>query len=115
MNIKSLSQTTQKFNHKLNQDYPSDKKERIFARTIKVSEEFGEFSNEILAYFGKQRPEKLDKMNPEENLQKEWADVVLTLFTIANEMNWDVDQVLQNKINYINKRMKIKQNQDLIS
>ncbi|MEA3229660.1 MAG: hypothetical protein U9P44_01985, partial [archaeon] len=55
----------------------SSQKERILARTVKLTEELGELCNEVLAFNGDQRQEKLD-IHDKNNLPHEFADVIIT-------------------------------------
>lgn len=78
-------------------------RERVLFRTIKLMEELGEFCNEIMASNGKQRDEKLKKYK-RENLEEEFADVVITTLLLAESLDIDVNKALENKINKIKKR-----------
>ena len=81
----------------------SSQQERILARTVKLTEELGELCNEVLAFNGDQRQEKLDKHN-KNNLPNEFADVIITTLLLAKSMNVDIREALKNKIKKINKR-----------
>ncbi len=81
----------------------STQQERILARTVKLTEELGELCNEVLAFNGDQRQEKLDKYD-KNNLPNEFADVIITTLLLAKSMNVDVKEALTNKIEKINKR-----------
>ena len=81
----------------------STQQERILARTVKLTEELGELCNEVLAFNGDQRQEKLDK-HDKNNLPNEFADVIITTLLLAKSMNVDVRKALVNKIEKINKR-----------
>lgn len=83
----------------------SNQKERILARTVKLTEELGELSNEVLAFNGDQRKEKLDH-HDKNNLQHEFADVIITTLLLAKSMNVDVKKALVKKIKKINKRYR---------
>ena len=82
--------------------YPDNEK-RILARTVKLGEEFGELCNEILAHNSFQRKEKLDK-HDKENIQHEFADVLITTLLLAKTMNIDIEKALETKIEKIKKR-----------
>jgi NTP pyrophosphatase (non-canonical NTP hydrolase) len=83
-------------------------RERTFARTIKLGEEFGELCNEVLASFGDQRKDKLvDHDN--QTLQDEFADVLITTFMLAKSMDIDVMSALDSKI----KKIREKHNKQL--
>ena len=81
-------------------------KERIFARTVKLGEEYGELCDEVLASVGDQRKGKLDK---EHDLEGEFADVVIVAFLLAKAMNVDMTQALETKI----KKIREKHNKQL--
>lgn len=78
-------------------------RERVLFRTIKLMEELGEFCNEIMASNGKQRDEKLKRYR-RENLEEEFADVIITTLLLAESLDIDVDKALENKIKKIKKR-----------
>lgn len=80
-------------------------REKIFARTIKLTEELGELCDEILAFGGNQRQDKLAKRNPD-NLSEEFADVLITTLILAKTMNIDIEKSLRKKIEKINDRYK---------
>lgn len=71
-------------------------RERILARTVKISEEFGELCDEVLASLGDQRTGKMDGRS-HEDLADEFADVVITTFLLAKSMNVDVMHALGQK------------------
>jgi NTP pyrophosphatase (non-canonical NTP hydrolase) len=79
------------------------KNERILSRTVKLTEELGELCNEILAYNGYQRKEKLLN-HDKDNIPNEFADVIITTILLAKTMDVDIKEALKNKINKINKR-----------
>ena len=81
----------------------STQKEKILARTVKLAEELGELCNEVLAYNGYQRKDKLAYHN-RSRLLDEFADVVITILLLAKSMDIDVVKALKRKIARINKR-----------
>ena len=85
-------------------------RERILARTVKISEEFGELCDEVLASLGDQRSGKMEGRSLE-SLSDEFADVVITTFLLAKSMNVDVMEALGRKI----KKIKEKHNKQLLS
>lgn len=85
-------------------NYPDEEK-RTYARMVKFMEEAGEFSNEVLASFAKQRNEKLNQHN-KETLAHEFADVLITALLVAQILNIDVSQALDQKIKKIEQRHK---------
>lgn len=85
-------------------------RETILARTIKMSEEFGEFCDEILASMGCQRKGKMKGHN-KEGLTDEFADVVNTTFLLAKAMNVDIPTSLDRKV----KKVREKHNREPLS
>ncbi|MDD2657602.1 MAG: MazG-like family protein [Candidatus Pacebacteria bacterium] len=75
-------------------------REIILGRTVKISEEFGELSDEVLASLGDQRTGKMDGRSTE-SLADEFADVVITTFLLAKSMDVDVMQALAHKVEKI--------------
>lgn len=87
-------------------DTNQSEREQIFARTIKLGEEYGELCDEVLAYVGDQRK---DKLNDAHDLEGEFADVVIVAFMLAKTMNVDMRSALSNKI----KKIREKHNKQL--
>lgn len=79
------------------------KRERILARTVKISEEFGELCDEVLASMGNQRKGKMEKRDPN-GLADEFADVVITTFLLAKSMEVNIIGALGQKIKKIRKK-----------
>jgi NTP pyrophosphatase (non-canonical NTP hydrolase) len=79
------------------------RKERIFARTIKLGEEYGELCDAVLGSVGDQRRGKLAKEKPGD-LEGEFADVVIVAFMLAKAMDVDIMQALGRKVQKIRKR-----------
>ncbi len=74
------------------------KKEKdILAKTVKLSEEVGELSNEILSTLSLQRKSKLEKTN-KKNMFEEFADVILSTAALANSMGVDLDRAIRAKL-----------------
>ncbi|MFZ1627047.1 MAG: MazG nucleotide pyrophosphohydrolase domain-containing protein [Candidatus Moraniibacteriota bacterium] len=81
------------------------RKDRIFARTIKLGEEYGELCDAVLASMGDQRRGKLKKEKPDD-LESEFADVLIVTFMLAKAMDVDIMTALDRKIEKIRKRNK---------
>ena len=79
------------------------RKERVLGRTVKVTEELGELCDAILAADGDQRKEKLEKSS-KENLEGEFADVIITTLLLAHSLGVDIEEALSKKVEMINKR-----------
>ena len=103
--MKKLLKWVKKESGRLEKDhgrYP-DQDKQIFARTIKLGEEFGELCQEVLFHSSRQRKSKMDKFK-KENLPDEFADVLITTLLLAQEMNIDIEKALEDKIKKIDKR-----------
>ena len=81
-----------------------NKREIIMARMIKLNEEVGELSSEVLASFGQQRQRtKKDRYN-RKSLKGEFADVIITTLLLAKSLDINVNESIKNKINKLKKR-----------
>ncbi len=77
------------------------KKEKdILFKTVKLSEEVGELSNDILSILSLQRKTKLKTFN-KLNLYEEFADVVISVTKLANTLGVDLSRALRGKIKKI--------------
>ncbi|MFA6430457.1 MAG: MazG nucleotide pyrophosphohydrolase domain-containing protein [Candidatus Paceibacterota bacterium] len=95
---------------RLVKDTTQTERERILSRTVKISEEFGELSDEVLTYLGDQRKGKMENRD-EDGLSDEFADVVITTLLLAKIMNVDILHALEKKI----EKIKAKHNKQLLS
>lgn len=77
--------------------------EKIFSQMLKVSEETGELSEQILWKFGFQRLDKIDRIN-DEKLNNEIADVILATIRLARLMDLDIEELLTNKMEILKVR-----------
>ncbi len=68
----------------------------ILFKTVKLSEEVGELSNDILSVLSLQRKSKLDRFN-KTNLYEEFADVVLSVVKLANALRVDLERAIRDK------------------
>jgi NTP pyrophosphatase (non-canonical NTP hydrolase) len=84
-------------------DTNQNERERVFARTIKLGEEYGELCDEVLASVGDQRKGKLVKEKAGD-LEGEFADVMIVLFLLAKAMNVDVMRALEYKTQKIREK-----------
>lgn len=80
-----------------------DMTKRIFAQTLKLTEEVGELSSEILWHTGFVRQEKLSRYSPE-TLEDEFADVILVTIRLAKLMDINIESALKNKIEKLKQR-----------
>jgi NTP pyrophosphatase (non-canonical NTP hydrolase) len=83
--------------------HDADITKRILAQSVKLSEEVGELSSEILWHTGFIRAEKKARYTPE-TLQHEFADVILTTIRLAKLMEVDIETALKNKMDKIKQR-----------
>ncbi len=74
-----------------------DKQKEILFRAVKLSEEVGELSQEILSHNSLQLKRKLDNYK-KENLEGEFADVIITTLLLAKAVDVDIKKALENKI-----------------
>src|SRR5882724_99322 len=79
----------------------ADHARRALARTVKLSEEVGELAEAVLGSLGLQRKAKLAKQT-QENLEGEFADVIITTFLISKTLKIDVPAAIGRKIKKIN-------------
>lgn len=104
MLLKDFIQYIEIEDQRLKQRYPQlDDDKVILARSVKLSEEMGELSDNILALIGLQRKEKLDGFSPKA-LSKEFADIIITTFLLAKSSGVDILQALEDKIPELNRR-----------
>jgi NTP pyrophosphatase (non-canonical NTP hydrolase) len=86
--------------------HDADRTKKIFAQSVKLSEEVGELSSEVLWHTGFIRKEKEGRYSPE-TLQHEFADVILTTIRLAKLMDVDIEMALRNKMKKIKQRADI--------
>lgn len=78
-------------------------RELLFSRIAKLTEEVGELSGDVMLSLGHGRKEKVEQFN-KENLGWEIADVIIVAHLIAKAYNIDVQEVLNKKMENIQKR-----------
>lgn len=83
----------------------TDQQKRILSRTVKITEELGELCNEVMASLGDQRQDKVNA-HSHEKLEEEFADVLITVFSLAKAMNVDIPRGLEKKMKKIEQRFK---------
>ena len=86
----------------------ASERERILARTVKLSEEMGELSDEVLGVLGLQRKSKREGKDLE-TVAAEIADVVIVSFLLAKSMDISMNTALERKI----KKIQEKHNKEL--
>ncbi|MBP7740879.1 hypothetical protein KA089_01715 [Candidatus Woesebacteria bacterium] len=108
MTIKDLVAEYQKINLFLNKRWPlKNSDHKIFARTMKIMEELGELSDEILTSMNLQRNTKIAKFS-RENVEDEFADVLGSLVLLGIELDIDVEKVMRKKIKFTRERFEMK-------
>ncbi len=108
MTIKDLVAEYQKINLFLNKRWPlKNSDHKIFARTMKIMEELGELSDEILTSMNLQRNTKIAKFS-RENVEDEFADVLGSLILLGIELDIDVEKVMKKKIKFTRERFEMK-------
>ena len=78
-------------------------RERILARTVKLSEELGELCDEVLASLKIQRKSKLANKDIH-SIEDEFADVVIVAFLLAKSLHIDAAASLGRKIQKIQEK-----------
>lgn len=107
MQVRALVQQYQEIADFLNQHWPlKDENQRVFARTMKVVEELGELSDEILTSMNLQRNSKIAKFS-RENLEDEFADVLGSLILLSCELKIDIEKVMERKIDFTRERFEM--------
>ena len=107
LTLKKLTDEYQDISTFLNTQWPlEDKKQRTFARMMKLFEELGELSDEILTSMNLQRQIKTDNFS-QENVEDELADVLASLILLAIELDIDLETVIQRKITFTKERFGI--------
>ena len=103
MDLKELLEFIEIENKRINDLFKIDKEKMVLAQTVKLSEEVGELSSEVLAHNSLQRFKKLEN-HDKSNIHGEFADVIFTTLILAKTMDVDIEKALKNKIEKINKR-----------
>lgn len=105
MTLKELTKEYQAIADTLNRLWPlQNSQQRVFARIMKIVEELGELSDEILTSMNLQRGSKIDKFS-HQNIEDEFADVLASLVLLAVELDIDIEEVMKRKIEYTHKRL----------
>ena len=107
MTIKELVAEYKKISVFLNEKWPlQNDQHRIFARTMKIVEELGELSDEILTSMNLQRKAKLLQFS-HLNIEDEYADVLGSLLLLGEELKIDVEEVMKRKIAFTHERFQM--------
>jgi len=107
MQLDKIISEYQKIGRFLNTRWPlKDENQRIFARTMKILEELGELSDEILTSMNLQRNSKIANFS-RKNLEDEFADVFGSLLLLGIELKIDIKDVVDRKITYTRQRLEM--------
>jgi NTP pyrophosphatase (non-canonical NTP hydrolase) len=107
MTIEELLAEYKIISETLNTKWPlQNQQHRTFARTMKIVEELGELSDEILTSMNLQRNSKIAQFS-HQNIEDEFADVLGSLILLAIEMDIDVEEVIKRKIALTRERFGI--------
>ena len=107
MTIQELIQQYRAISDFLNQHWPlKNKQHRTFARTMKIVEELGELSDEILTSMNLQRNSKIANFT-HQNIEDEFADVMGSLILLGIELDIDVEKVIKRKIRFTRDRFEM--------
>lgn len=102
MEIKELQEFAKKDNERLRKRNKTSDKESILTNVIKLSEETGEVSNEILKYFNYQRKEKMNN----NQIAEEIADVIMVASILAESMEINLESALKEKMRKVDSRYR---------
>ncbi|HCC84231.1 MAG TPA: hypothetical protein DEP87_00900 [Candidatus Pacebacteria bacterium] len=111
MSIKDLVASYTTISNYLNSRWPlPDGNQRTFARTMKIMEELGELSDEILTSMNLSRDSKIAKFS-RENIEDEFADVMACILLLGIELKIDVEAVMRRKIQFTHERYDMDKSQ----
>lgn len=109
MTIEELVAEYTAISQTLNSKWPLHNQDhRTFARTMKIVEELGELSDEILTSMNLQRDSKIQEFS-EQNIKDEFADVLGSLILLGIELNIDITTVMKRKIALTRQRFGMEQ------
>ncbi len=107
MHINDLVSEYKKISEFLNIRWPlKNDEQKVFARTMKIMEELGELSDEILTSMNLQRNTKVANFS-RENVEDEFADVLGSLILLGIELDIDVEKVMKKKIAFTRERFEM--------
>lgn len=107
MTILDLINEYKKISEFLNERWPlKNSEQRVFARTMKIMEELGELSDEILTSMNLQRNTKIAQFS-HQNIEDEFADVLGSLILLGIELDIDVAEVMKRKIAFTRERFEM--------
>ncbi len=77
-----------------------DTEKQILYRSMKLTEEVGEFNQELFTYLWKAKQIKLDNFK-KENLENEFADVVFSAYLVAKSCDINIQEALERKMKIV--------------
>lgn len=105
MELKELHDFVKAEDQRLRDLYPYEtEKEMIMARMVKITEEVGELSEQVLKSLAFQRKEKMIDVK-KEDLAEELIDVLITSFLLAEAFEVDMESAIEKKVEKIKKRL----------
>lgn len=107
LTVKELVNEYQVISEYLNSRWPlPDRQQRTFARTMKIMEELGELSDELLTSMNLSRDSKIAQFS-RENVEDEFADVMACILLLGIELEIDVAEVMRRKIQFTHERYEM--------
>lgn len=105
MDFKEIQERITELNEKTRPKYHlyTQKEKEILAKMVKLSEEVGELSNDILSVLRLQRRSKLDKFE-RKNIYEEFADVIIATVQLASVTGVDIERAVLEKLEKIDKK-----------
>ena len=107
MTINDLVTQYKEISNFLNDRWPlKNTEQKVFARTMKIMEELGELSDEILTSMNLQRNTKIANFS-QQNVEDEFADVLGSLILLGIELDIDVEEVMKRKLKFTRDRFEM--------
>lgn len=107
MTIKELESEYTQILRFIQANWPlADQNQRVFARTMKLVEELGELSDELLTSMNLQRADKTAKF-AHAHVEDELADVLASVILLGLELGIDIETVMKRKIAFTKERFSM--------
>jgi len=105
MSLQDLIAEFRQIKAMLSERWPIENHEqRVLARTLKMMEELGELSDEILSSMKLQRASRVNEFS-QEHLEEEFADVLSCVMLLGIELDIDIEKVIKQKIGFTRNRI----------
>ncbi len=113
MDFREIEERVKEITSQTQPDYSIDSKQdqEILAKTVKLSEEVGELCNDVLGILKLQRQSKLDHFD-KDNIYQEFADVIISLMSLASSAGVDLERAITDKLEKIEKRVQSEQSNE---